>query len=158
MTVQPDTIKKGEDWAPRFLAALVKSPNVSGACRKVKIGRQTAYDRRRTDPEFAAAWDDAVEQSTDELVGEMYRRAKEGVEKPVFHQGAECGRVREYSDAMAIFLAKCHRREVYGDRTADATLRNLIQKVVEILLPHIPLDKQDAVLKDFDRLVDATDR
>jgi hypothetical protein len=158
MTAQPHTIKRGGDWAPTFLAALAKSPNVTGACRKAGIGRRTAYDRRGSDAEFAAAWDDAIEQSTDDLVGEMYRRAKEGVEKPVYFQGAPCGTVREYSDAMAIFLTKCHRREVYGDRTSEAALRALIQKVVDALLPHIPPDKHEAILKDLDRMADAADR
>lgn len=99
-----------------FLDALAESPNVSAACRAAGVPRRTVYNHRATDAEFAAAWDDALEQSTDALVGEAYRRALKGTERPVFYQGDECGRIREYSDTLAIFLLKAHRRDVYGDR------------------------------------------
>jgi hypothetical protein len=103
-------------WTEIFLAELAKSPNVTGAARAAGIDRTTAYARAKVDPEFAAAWEDAQEQSTDALVGEAYRRAHQGTEKPVFYEGAECGRIREYSDTLAIFLLKTHRPHVYGDR------------------------------------------
>lgn len=104
-----------EHWTPAFLAALSQSPNVSAACRAAGIARSAAYELRAADPEFASAWQDAIDQSTDLLVGEMYRRAVHGTEKPVFYLGAECGRVREYSDTLAMFLAKSHRPEVYRE-------------------------------------------
>lgn len=99
-----------------FLTELAKSPNVSGAAKAAGFSRRTAYNYRDTDPEFAAAWDDAIEQATDNLVGEMYRRAYRGTEKPVYYQGEEVGAIREYSDTLAIFLAKAHRPQVYGDK------------------------------------------
>lgn len=104
------------DWSQAFLAQLAKSPNVAGAARAAGVTRDAAYKRRRVDEEFAAAWDDAIEAGTDELVGEAYRRAFQGSEKPVFYRGDECGRVREYSDTLAIFLLKSHRRGVYGEK------------------------------------------
>lgn len=103
------------DWAPTFLAHLARNPNVSGAARAAGVDRKTVYNFRDQDPDFAAAWDDAIEQSTDALVGECYRRAHEGTEKPVFYKGEACGTVTEYSDALAIVLLKAHRRPVYGD-------------------------------------------
>jgi hypothetical protein len=104
------------DWERVFLEALRKTPNVSAACASAGVARKTAYAHRNADPEFAAAWDDALEQSTDSLVGECYRRACQGTERPVFHQGEECGRIKEYSDTLAIFLLKAHRRSIYGDK------------------------------------------
>lgn len=103
-------------WAPTFLEALATCPNVSAAAKAAGINRQYAYEARDADPAFAAAWQDAIEQSTDSLVGEMYRRAIHGTEKPVYQGGMLVGTVTEYSDTLAIFLAKSHRREVYGDR------------------------------------------
>jgi hypothetical protein len=103
-------------WRKPFLAALAESPNVAAACRTAKVSRETAYLHKRTDPEFAAAWQSALDISTDDLVGEMYRRAVHGVERPVYQQGKLCGTERHYSDALAIFLAKTHRPGVYGDR------------------------------------------
>lgn len=105
-------------WVPAFLDALSKVPNVSAAASAAGVSRPVVYEHRNADSEFAAAWDDALEQSTDELVGECYRRARHGCEKPVFHQGEQCGTVREYSDTLAIFLLKAHRRSVYGDKQA----------------------------------------
>jgi hypothetical protein len=103
------------EWIPSFLAALSQSPNVSGACAAAGIERSTAYRHRDSDPAFAAAWEDAMEQSTDDLAGEAYRRARHGTEKPVFHMGARCGAVREYSDTLTIFLLKAHRPGVYRE-------------------------------------------
>lgn len=104
------------EWIESFIASLTLVPNVSEACRRAGITRQAAYKRRESDPDFAARWDDAVEVSTDDLVGECYRRAKEGCDKPVFYKGGLCGMIREYSDTLAIFLLKAHRRDTYGDK------------------------------------------
>jgi hypothetical protein len=110
------------EWASEFLASLTLTPNVSEACRQAGITRKAAYDLRKANPEFAEAWNDALEESTDELVGEAYRRAREGTERPVYFKGKECGRFREYSDTLMIFLLKAHRRGTYGDKLqADLT-------------------------------------
>lgn len=108
--------KKGRDWAPAFLAALAASPNVSAAAKAAGIDRKTAYNRQKSDPDFAAAWDDALGQSTDNLVGEAYRRAFAGNEKAIYHNGTPVGSVCEYSDTLTIFLLKSHRPAVYRDK------------------------------------------
>lgn len=118
------------EWTEHFLAELARSPNVSSAARSVGISRRAAYLRRETDPDFAAAWDEALEQSTDALVGEMFRRGVYGTERPVFYQGEECGRIREFSDTLAIFLAKAHRPGVYADRP-DSTPTGTIKVIIE---------------------------
>lgn len=102
-------------WSSRFLAALAESPSVSHAAKVAGVGRATVYEWRERCPELAKAWDDAIEQSTDALVQECYRRAQEGTEKPVFHRGEVCGSIREYSDTLAIFLLKSHRPSVYRE-------------------------------------------
>lgn len=113
----PTRHNRNHDWKPDFLAALAESPNVSAAAKAARVSRVTVYAHRKGDPAFAEAWDDALNQSTDTLIGEMYRRAVHGVDKPVYQQGVQVGSVREYSDTLAIFLAKSHRREVYGDKS-----------------------------------------
>ncbi len=110
------------DWHPIFLEALARSPNVSRACKAAGIARRTAYAAQEADPEFAKAWQDALDAGTDNLVGECYRRAARGTREPVFHQGAQCGEIRKYSDTLAIFLLKSHRPEVYREKIeADVT-------------------------------------
>jgi hypothetical protein len=86
------------NWKPVFLAALQESPNVSRAARAADISRTGARKARETDPEFAAAWDEAIESSMDDLEEEAYKRAK--------HE----------SDTLAIFFLKTRRREVYGEK------------------------------------------
>jgi hypothetical protein len=77
----------------------------------------------KTDPDFAAAFDEAVKLGTAALEDEAKRRAFEGCDKPIFYQGIQCGTVREYSDTLMIFLLKAHDPEKYAERTkSDVTL------------------------------------
>jgi len=129
------------EWVPDFLAALALSPNVALACRTAGVSRVTAYDLRHADAAFAAAWQEAVDESTDELVGEMYRRAKDGVPEPVYYKGEVCGHILRYSNTLAIFLAKAHRPGVYGDKLrADV---NVTGETVAFYLPANGRDDDD---------------
>lgn len=51
-----------------FLAALAetKYPNVGRAAKRARVGRQTVYSWRESDPEFRAAWDEIKEASLDD--------------------------------------------------------------------------------------------
>lgn len=105
------------DWAPRFLEALCETANISAACAAAGVkSRQTVYTRRDSEPDFAVAMAEALEVATDTLELEARRRAKDGCDRPVFHQGIQCGTVREYSDTLMIFLLKAHRPEKFRDR------------------------------------------
>jgi hypothetical protein len=63
---------------------------------------------------------DAIDEGTDVLEDEVFRRAREGVEKPVFYEGVECGTVRVYSDTLAIFLLKGRRPDKFKERTEQS--------------------------------------
>lgn len=91
--------------------------NVSAAAKKAGVPRSTAYDWYKADEEFAAAWDDAVEVAVDSLEKEAWRRARDGVLKPVYQKGEKVGQVREYSDQLMVTLLKAHRPEKYRERT-----------------------------------------
>src|SRR5688500_13720784 len=91
---QNDTPKKGDaDYQPRvwmkaFISILSLQGNVSRACDAAKIERKTAYRAKDSDPVFAEAWADALDVAADALEAEAWRRAVDGVEKPVgFYQG-----------------------------------------------------------------------
>lgn len=90
--------------------------NVSTACQMVGITRQCAYYHRNEDADFSAAWDEAIQTVADAMEQEMYRRAVEGVDKPVYQQGALVGHIREYSDTLLIFALKGARPDKYRDR------------------------------------------
>lgn len=110
------TLTHEKGWPERFLEALERTGNVSEAARQAGISRVTAYDRRRSDAAFAAAWEHSLEVATDALEAEARRRALDGVEEPVFYQGAECGRIRKYSDTLMIVLLKAHRPAKYSEK------------------------------------------
>jgi len=99
-----------------FLSVLRNGLSITAACQQAGLTRSLVYVWRKEDAEFAAAWDDAVEMGIDRLEDEAYRRAHDGVQKPVFHQGEICGHIREFSDTLLIFTLKAKRRARYGDR------------------------------------------
>lgn len=100
----------------RFLKELRRRANVSAAARKAKVGRRTAYDWYKADPDFAKAWDDALEEAVDGLEEAAWRRARDGTLKPVYQQGRKVGQIREYSDTLTVTLLKAHRPEKYRER------------------------------------------
>lgn len=119
---QISTPKKAATYQPRvwmkaFITALSLRGIVSQACGTAKIDRTTAYKARDVDSVFATAWDEAMEVAADALEAEAWRRAVEGVKKPVgFYQGAASEYVREYSDTLLIFMLKGARPAKYRER------------------------------------------
>lgn len=50
------------------------------------------------------------------LESEAMRRALDGVEQPVFHQGEQVGSRKDYSDDLMKMLLKAHDPDTYADR------------------------------------------
>jgi hypothetical protein len=100
----------------QFLAILTTGGTVKEAAGAVGIPRPQMYVYRDRDARFAAAWQAAEDEGTDVLEAEARRRAVDGVEKPIYHQGVCVGTVWEYSDTLLIFLLKGRRPEKYRDR------------------------------------------
>ena len=92
-----------------FLEKIAEDGNFSRACRLAGLDRAGVYSVIRKDPEFNDRYQDALEQATDVLEAEARRRALEGTEEPVFFQGAECGKVRKYSDSLMALMLKANR-------------------------------------------------
>lgn len=92
------TPQKGA-WQEPFLLALSNKPNVSRACRQAKISRMTAYRSRRDDPQFAAAWEEALSFGVEAMEDTAWDRAE------------------SESDTLMIFLLKAHRPEKYRETT-----------------------------------------
>jgi hypothetical protein len=86
------------EWKPMFLTTLAACGIIRFSCAQAGVARSVAYETREREPQFAQAWDVAIEDATDALVLAARKRALEA------------------SDALMIFLLKCHRPEVYGDR------------------------------------------
>ena len=89
----------------RFLELLREfKGNVSATCRAMNINQVTPYDWRKRDPDFGREWKQVIEETTEELEREAYRRACEGTEKPVYQGGKLVGYQKEFSDTLMIFL------------------------------------------------------
>ncbi len=81
------------------------------------MARSGAYALRERDPEFAKAWDEAIDEGVEEVEAEAHRRAVEGVDKPITYQGQITATYRDFSDTLRIFLLKAHRPEKYRKRS-----------------------------------------
>jgi len=102
-----------EIGAKRFLDELGECGSVCEAARRARMPRASLYRRRADDPEFAKAWDQALEMAYDLLHDEAMRRAIEGVEKPIFYRGEQVATVRQKSDRLLMFLMRAHRPARY---------------------------------------------
>lgn len=111
-------------WQDRFLAKLRECANATDAAVAAGVTRSWAYVYAKNHPTFKAAWDAAVEQAVDRLEKEAWRRAHDGVEKPVYlGPRQEPGMVTEYSDSLLMFLLKGRRRNVFGDNVRLEVVR-----------------------------------
>jgi hypothetical protein len=80
-----------------FLAALAEGLSATAACEAAGLSRAHTYAWRGEDPEFADAWDRAIDQGTDKLEDIAMQRAK------------------EKSDVLMIVMLKARRPEKYQD-------------------------------------------
>ncbi len=75
------------------------------------------------DPVFQEQAETCIEDFRDSLEKEAYRRAHDGVERPVFQGGQLVGHTRDYSDRLMELLLKGNRRHKFGDSVkVDATV------------------------------------
>ena len=101
-----------------FFDSLASGRSVAGSARHAGYSRSIVYLWRDQDPSFRATWEAAVEAGTDRLEDEAWRRAHDGVDKPVFHNGTQVGAVREHSDTLTIFLLKARRPGKFRENRA----------------------------------------
>lgn len=92
----------------------------------------TFYLIRQREPEFAAAWEEALQIGLDRLEDEAIRRAVDGNEEPVFYQGQQVGMVRKYSDGLLTTLLKAHRPARYRERVG-VDVSDDLKRLLEIV-------------------------
>ena len=97
----------------KFLASLEEGNSIARAARDAGVGPSTAYEWRTAEPEFAKAWDDAVETGTDGLEDEAIKRAKNG------------------SDTLLIFMLKGRRPEKFKERFSSDQRVTVQEKTFE---------------------------
>lgn len=119
-------------WSRIFLAELASTSNVAASARKAGINSSTAYEARRSDPEFNRAWQQALCEGYDYLELELLGRLRSGEVKPP--SGAKRG-VRSFDNAIAFRLLLAHReaaaqqRAIRDNQDADAILASIDAKL-----------------------------
>lgn len=103
-----------------FIEELRASGNVSRAAKAAGVSRQAAYEYRNNHPEFAAAWDDALQEGVDKLEELAFKLAH----------------MKETSPSLLMFLLKAHRPSVYREPRAisDAERRELLADMLALVL------------------------
>jgi hypothetical protein len=103
-----------------FFEEFARSANVKSACALSGYNDTSVYEWRKKFPDFEELWQDAESKATVALEAEMYRRAVFGVTKtePMLYKGKVVivKEITEYSDTLAIFLAKARNPEKYRER------------------------------------------
>lgn len=120
----------------RFLEQLSKLSNVTLACEVAGLNRITAYEWKRSDPEFAKDWEAALALGVQGMEDEAKRRAFDGYEEPVYQGGVQVGTVRKYSDSLAALMLKAHAPDKYRERSdlnisGSLNVRNMSEAELE---------------------------
>jgi hypothetical protein len=118
-----------EERKALFLFALRQGESVLGACRLVGVSNRTAYNHRRSDPDFARDW--RLARGLFALPAELlaYQRAVEGTAEWRWVDG-ELRPVRlRPSDALLATLVEGEQPEKYGHAARSRTHARLKKKV-----------------------------
>ena len=114
-----DVVELQADRKQLFIIALRDDSHGTVSRARMAAGgvdRSTLYKWRGQDAEFAAAWDEAVDDDTDEIEAAMSERAK-GWKDPVRDaSGNVVGFRWKYSDKAAEIMLKARRPDVYRER------------------------------------------
>lgn len=103
-------------WAERFLDRIRQTGNLRLACEVVGIDRGTFYKAYHRLASFKANYDAAMEDATDMLEAEAWKRATVGRAHPIYYNGEVVGTEYVPSDVLLIFLLKHNKPEKYADR------------------------------------------
>jgi hypothetical protein len=119
-----------------FLAAYSLCGNITRAAELAEVSRGSHYLWMNEDETYQLCFADADQEAIERLEAEARRRAVQGVSKPVFYQGMECGVVQEYSDTLLMFLLKGAKPQKYRDNVAvdaniSVTFEQLLKKALE---------------------------
>ena len=124
-----------------FIEALAENGIVEEACRRVGMSRTSADNLRRRPQgvHFRRAWQTAVDYALHRVEESAHRRARDGVARPIFHNGEQVGEYRHYDERLTMFLLRTYRPDRYG-RAAERLLTS--SEVGEGLIedPGITLD------------------
>ena len=106
-----------------FIKALAEFGSIAAAARACDRATRTVYEWKDRDPEFAEAWDEALQIAVGTLEKEAWRRAVEGVPEPLVSGGKILGTVQRYSDSLMKTLLAAHKPEKYAKPGAGISVQ-----------------------------------
>lgn len=105
------------------MASLAESGNLFLACHAANMTRRQVTHLQRTDAEFAASYDEAMDEAADRIEAEAWRRGLEGVSEPLIKNGQivrdandQPVMTRRYSDPLLVLLLKGSKPNKYHTR------------------------------------------
>ncbi|MCQ8277778.1 hypothetical protein NFI95_04885 [Acetobacteraceae bacterium KSS8] len=111
----------------RFLASLAESGNLFLACHASNMTRRQITHLQRTNADFAAAYDEAMDEAADRIEAEAWRRGLEGVAEPLIKNGQvvrdannEPIMTRRYSDPLLVLLLKGSKPNKYHTKAGQS--------------------------------------
>lgn len=128
-----------------FLEAYRKCGHLRLSAEEAGIYRTLHNYWLATDPNYKPKFDEAHEDACEALETEARRRAVDGVEEPVFYKGAECGKVRKYSDTLLIFLMKGAMPTKYRERLEITPSTKELDDAIRAGMAELATRRQTAV-------------
>ena len=130
----------------------VTNKDAAAACG---CGTKYFQRRRKEDPDFEQAYQDARADGDDVIRAEVHRRGVEGVKQAIYHDGKVVGHKQVYSDNLLMFLAKSRMPTEFGDRQTtehihkfEGAAEQLVDKIGSILgvkVPELPPANPDII-------------
>ena len=104
----PTRAIRHDGWLPetrvKFLEALARTGNIQASAYFVQMTRQSAYDLRRRDRDFARGWLAALVLARDIAQDTLQERAIEGVEEEIFYHGEVVATRRRFDSRLLLAL------------------------------------------------------
>jgi len=92
------------------------------------VSRASIYQWQEHDAEFTVAMREAGITATEALETEAWRRARDGVDEPVYQHGKLVGTITRYSDNLLMFMLRARAPERYRERV-DVSVQPVIKAV-----------------------------
>lgn len=101
-----------KNWPDIFIAQLAETSNVKAAADAASVSQALVYRKRRTDPDFARRWYEALAEGYDNLEMELLERLRTGRLEDVDADGNR----RKFDIGTAFRCIAAHRESVQREK------------------------------------------
>lgn len=145
-----------------YLALIREGVTNKDAAAACGAGTKYFQRRRKEDPDFEQAYQEARADGDDVIRAEVHRRGVEGVKQAIYHDGKVVGHKQVYSDNLLMFLAKSRMPDEFGDKQTidhnhklDGAAEVLVDKIASILgvaAPALPPKNPDVIDAEYEEI------